>query len=333
MFSTSLTAGQWNLIEVYTIRCLKDAPNLKKLKEGRILHAHIAVSVFKDDLVMHNTIINMYAKCGSLDDARKLFDVMPVKNMVTWTALITGYSQNDQPQNALVLFPQMLRIGLKPNQFTLFSSVLKASGTRPSDEFGKQVHAFCLKFGYDWNVYVGSSLLDMYARFGRMRDAWLIFNELESKNDVSWNALIAGHARKGEGEITLGTFSKMLRKGFEPTHFTYSSVFTALASTGKLTEMEQENRKRGREELGEEKKEFFVKNAAKKQDEYWNFQDSFSSSLDETCTQTEVACLYEIPTFNSSISLSFPDSKFEENVDCIWSFLLNQPLQQGVPND
>ncbi|KAJ0017986.1 hypothetical protein Pint_09641 [Pistacia integerrima] len=177
---------------------LKRCTHLKKLKEGRIVHAHIAVSVFKDDIVMHNTIINMYAKCGSLDDARKLFDVMPVKNMVTWTALITGYSQNDQPQNALVLFPQMLRIGLKPNQFTL-SSVLKASGTRPSDEFGKQVHAFCLKFGYDWNVYVGSSLLDMYARFGRMRDAWLIFNELESKNEVSWNALIAGHARKGEG--------------------------------------------------------------------------------------------------------------------------------------
>ncbi|XP_044462697.1 pentatricopeptide repeat-containing protein At3g24000, mitochondrial [Mangifera indica] len=214
-------------------KLLKKCTHLKKLKEGRIVHAHISGSVFKEDLVIHNTILNMYAKCGSLDDARKLFDDMPVKDMVTWTALITGYSQNDQPEKALLLFLQMLRIGLKPNQFTL-SSVLKASGAKPSDKFGMQVHAFSLKFGYDWNVYVGSSLLDMYARFGRMNDAWLIFNELESKNNVSWNALIAGHARKGEGEITLMTFSKMLRKGFEPTHFTYSSVFTALASTGSL---------------------------------------------------------------------------------------------------
>ncbi|KAI9160171.1 hypothetical protein LWI28_005713 [Acer negundo] len=206
---------------------------LKKLDEARIVHAHINASLFKDDLVMQNTILNTYCKCGSLDDAHKLFEEMPVKDMVTWTALITGYSQNDQPLNALVLFPQMLRLGLKPNQFTL-SSVLKASGTGTSDRYGRQVHAFCFKYGYVWNVYVGSSLLDMYARFGRMDDAWSVFDTLESKNEVSWNALIAGHARKGEGEHALKMFSGMLRQGFEPTHFTYSSVFTALASMGSL---------------------------------------------------------------------------------------------------
>ncbi|KAK0597127.1 hypothetical protein LWI29_022049 [Acer saccharum] len=206
---------------------------LKKLDEARIVHAHINASLFKDDLVMQNTILNTYCKCGSLDDAHKLFEEMPVKDMVTWTALITGYSQNDQSRNALVLFPQMLRLGLKPNQFTL-SSVLKASGMGTSDKYGRQVHAFCFKYGYVWNVYVGSSLLDMYARFGRMDDAWSVFDTLESKNEVSWNALIAGHARKGEGEHALKMFSGMLRKGFEPTHFTYSSVFTALASMGSL---------------------------------------------------------------------------------------------------
>lgn len=132
--------------------------------------------------------------------------------------------------------------------------------------------------------------------------------------------------------------------------------------------MEKETRKRRRGELEEENKELFVKNAAKKEDdvnydesdrsislgvfdfpwlhehdegiiselsdEYWNFQDSFSSSLDDTCPQTEVEFsrqfLYEIPTSNSSMSLRVPDNKFEESVDCIWSSLHNQPLQ---PND
>ncbi|KAJ4704143.1 Pentatricopeptide repeat-containing protein [Melia azedarach] len=212
---------------------LKKCTQLKKIKEGRIVHAHIFGSAFRDDLVMQNTILNMYAKCGSLDDARKLFDEMPVKDMVTWTALITGYSQNDQPEDAVSLFPQMLRCGLKPNQFTL-SSVLKASGAVSSDKYGTQVHAFCLKYGYDRNVYVGSSLLDMYARFDQMDNAWLTFNWLESKNEVSWNALIAGYARKNEGDKALRMFMEMLRAGFEPTHFTYSSIFTALASTGSL---------------------------------------------------------------------------------------------------
>ena len=64
---------------------------------------------------IHNTILNMYAKCGALDDARKLSNKMPSKDMVTWTALISGYSQNDRAEDALVLFPQMLHFGLQPN--------------------------------------------------------------------------------------------------------------------------------------------------------------------------------------------------------------------------
>ncbi|KAK9929334.1 hypothetical protein M0R45_026436 [Rubus argutus] len=96
----------------------------------------------------------MYVKCGSLDDARKLFDEMPHTDLVTWTAMISGYSQHDRPVDALVLFPQMLRRGLEPNQFTL-SSLLKASGAGPDDKHGRQLHAYCFKYGFDSYVYVG----------------------------------------------------------------------------------------------------------------------------------------------------------------------------------
>ncbi|KAA8537256.1 hypothetical protein F0562_027057 [Nyssa sinensis] len=214
-------------------KLLNRCTQLAKLKEGRIVHAHFLNSMFKHYLVIQNTILNMYAKCGSLVEARKVFDEMPTKDMVTWTALITGYSQNDRPQDALVLFPQMLRLGLKPNHFT-FSSLLKAAGAGPTDRDGRQIHAFCIKYGYDSNVYVGSSLVDMYARCGHMNGARFVFDGLVSKNEVSWNALIAGHARKGEGEDALLLFWKMQRDDFKPTHFTYSSVFSACASTGAL---------------------------------------------------------------------------------------------------
>ncbi|PON78250.1 DYW domain containing protein [Trema orientale] len=213
---------------------LKRCTQMRKLREGRIVHARILNSPFRDDLVIQNTILNMYAKCGSLVDAHKMFDEMPLKDMVTWTTLITGYSQNDQGQEALFLFPWMLRHGLKPNQFTL-SSLLKASGNAPiDDKQGRQLHAYCFKCGYDTNVYVGSSLLDMYARCGRMVEAQSIFEGLVSKNEVSWNALIAGHARKGEGEHAVRLFCEMQREYFKPTHFTYSSLFAVCASTGSL---------------------------------------------------------------------------------------------------
>ena len=211
---------------------LKRCAQMGKLREGRMVHAHLLNCQFRDDLVIQNTLLNMYAKCGSLVDARKTFDEMPVKDMVTWTALITGYSQNDQAEKALVLFPLMLRCGLKPNQFTL-SSLLKASGDGPTDDrLGRQLHAYCWKCGYDSDVYVVSSLLDMYARYGCMVEARSIFEGLVNKNEVSWNALIAGHARKGEGEHALRLFRDMQREYFTPTHFTYSSLFTVCSSTG-----------------------------------------------------------------------------------------------------
>lgn len=82
------------------------------------------MSIFSNrNLFTLDTIINMYTKCGSLNDAKKMFDELPCKDMVTWTALVSGYSQNDGPEEALALFPQMIGLGLKPNQFT-FGSLL-----------------------------------------------------------------------------------------------------------------------------------------------------------------------------------------------------------------
>ncbi|XP_022859362.1 pentatricopeptide repeat-containing protein At3g24000, mitochondrial, partial [Olea europaea var. sylvestris] len=127
----------------------------------------------------------------------------------------------------------MLRMGLKPNQFTL-GSVLKAAGSLQNDGMGKGIHGTCVKCRYEENVYVGSALVDMYARCGQMEVAQAMFGRLERKNEVSWNAVLAAYARKGEGESAVRLFSEMKRDGFEPTHFTYSSVFMACASTGAL---------------------------------------------------------------------------------------------------
>lgn len=180
---------------------LKRCTHLNKLNEGKIIHALLLNSRFSDDLVMQNTLLNMYAKCGDLVNARKLFDEMSIRDVVTWTALITGYSQHDRPQAALLLLPEMLRIGLKPNQFTLASLLKAASGVGSTDVLqGRQLHGLCLKCGYDSNVYVSCAISDMYARCDHLEEAQLIFDVMVSKNEVSWNSLIAGYARKGQGD-------------------------------------------------------------------------------------------------------------------------------------
>uniref|UniRef100_A0A1D1YD09 Pentatricopeptide repeat-containing protein At3g24000, mitochondrial n=1 Tax=Anthurium amnicola TaxID=1678845 RepID=A0A1D1YD09_9ARAE len=204
-----------------------------RLDAARLVHAHFRTSRFTPDAFFGNSIVNMYAKCGGMDDAHRAFDEMPLRDMVSWTALITGYAQNDRPKEAVDLFPGMLQAGLKPNQFT-FASLLKASGAVQSDEPGRQIHVFCIKCGCDLNVYVGSSLLDMYARRGDIEAACLVFDSLDSKNEVSWNALIAGFVRKGETETSIKNFREMQRTEFKASHFTYSSILGACSHMGAL---------------------------------------------------------------------------------------------------
>lgn len=217
---------------------LKRCTQLGKLREGRIVHSHILnypnSNNLRHDLFIQNSILFMYARCGSLEDARRVFDEMPSRDMVTWTSMITGYAQNERATDALVLFPYMLRDGNRPNEFTL-SSLVKCCGFIPSYGDGKQIHGCCWKYGFQSNVYVGSSLVDMYARCGYLDEAQAVFDEIgSSKNEVSWNALIGGYARKGEGEEALGLFVRMQREDYAATDFTYSALLCSSSSMGSL---------------------------------------------------------------------------------------------------
>ena len=166
---------------LYTIICQRNASILERLKKEELCTPTLYILNSR----MTSLFIIPFLTC------------MP--SAVLWMMLVNCLMKCLVKTWSLVLFPQMLHLGLQPNQFAL-SSLLKASGARPNDKHGRQVHAFCLKYGCDSNVYVGSSLVDMYARFNLINEAQVVFDGLVSKNEVSWNALIAGHARKGAGE-------------------------------------------------------------------------------------------------------------------------------------
>ncbi|KAL6552890.1 hypothetical protein OROHE_008254 [Orobanche hederae] len=213
------------------LELFKKCTDRGKLKEGQMVHTHFLASGHHRNVALQNTVINMYAKCGDMEMARKVFDGMTDRDMVSYTMLVTGYSQCSEFKEALLLYLDMLKMGFQPNEFT-FGSGLKSAGSMQSEVMGRGIHGSCLKSGYEGNVYVGSALVDMYARCKRMKEAEVIFDGLNSKNEVSWNALIAAYAREGQGHNAVSLFSGMKRGGFEPTHFTYSSIFAACASNG-----------------------------------------------------------------------------------------------------
>lgn len=99
--------------------------SLRSLEQGRKIHLHILASKCQPDVILNNHILNMYGKCGSLKDARSVFDDMHQRNVVSWTSVIAGYSQNGQENDAIELYFQMLQSGVMPDQFT-FGSIIKA---------------------------------------------------------------------------------------------------------------------------------------------------------------------------------------------------------------
>lgn len=154
-------------------------------------------------------------KCekGLLKEARQLFDEMPHRDVVAWTAMIAGYTSHGDHRQAWMVFRGMRREGPDPNAFTV-SNVLKACKGMESWFCGAIVHEVAVKHGVDRSVYVENALLDMYATCaGSMDDARMVFDEIPERTAVTWTTMIAGYTRRGEGYFGIRVFRQMLQVG------------------------------------------------------------------------------------------------------------------------
>ena len=150
----------------------------------------------------------MYAKCGSIRDARLVFDEMGKRNVISWNAMIVGYAQNGHCEEAFEVFRQMQRVGMKPDQIT-YMSILNACACPVALERGREVHAHIIDAGLQSDVRVGTALVNMYAKCGSIRDARLVFDKMGNRNVISWNAMIAGYAQHGHCEEAFEVFRQM----------------------------------------------------------------------------------------------------------------------------
>ncbi|KAI4316168.1 hypothetical protein L6164_024174 [Bauhinia variegata] len=214
---------------------LKKCSKNHLLDLGKQIHGVVERVGFGLDLVLNNCLIDMYAKCGKMDLAYAVFDKMPERNVVSWTALMCGHLQNGDAKTPLFLFSRMGRSALKPNEFTL-STNLKASGILGIAENGMQIHSVCAKSGFEWAPVVGNSIIDMYSKCGRISEAARMFDTMPVRNLISWNAMIAGYTLQKYGEEALNLFRKMQEIGEIPDEYTYSSTLKACSCLGAVVE-------------------------------------------------------------------------------------------------
>ncbi|KAH8973473.1 hypothetical protein BDL97_01G050500 [Sphagnum fallax] len=221
---------------------LNACASLQALEQGRHAHEQIVKSCCESNVFVGTSLVDMYAKCGSLEDAWRVFNKMPSRNVVSWNVMILGHVKCGQGHKALELFQQMQHEGLQPSCVT-FTGVLNACASVVALEEGRHAHEQIILCGYDSNEFVQNSLIDMYAKCGSMEDAWRVFSKIPSPHVVSWNAMISGYVRCGQGQNALELFRKMQQEGVQPDGITFVGVLNACASVVALEEGRQAHEK------------------------------------------------------------------------------------------
>ncbi|KAK9164603.1 hypothetical protein Syun_005505 [Stephania yunnanensis] len=209
-------------------RLLQRCGDIKTLKE---VHAQIITSDNEQNQFLAAKLISRFAELGhlSMDNARKVFDVMLERDVVLWNTLIRGYAHYGPFVEALRAYEEMRLSNVCANQYT-YPFLIKACAAMADDINGEIIHAHVVKSGLDLDLFVGNALLAFYAKRHRLELSRKVFDEMPSKDIVSWNSMIAGYAQNEYAKESLALLHQMLQVVYAPDHATLAGVLPALQS-------------------------------------------------------------------------------------------------------
>ena len=234
-------------------RCLKE----KDLRVAREVHYCIMKSRMEQDKYVASSLLSVYIRCGSLQDAREVFDALAKKSVINWNVMIGGYVQHNRGRDAMQLFHQMRQEDVQADKIT-YVSILKGCASPLSLKWGREVHVLIRRDGLESDIRVGTALIQMYAKCGSIEEARQAFDNLTNGNAVSWtpmvgayaqsgsigstnvgdivpwNVMIGAYAGSGRGVEAYDLYLKMKAEGFQPNAVTYMSLLNDCASTGAL---------------------------------------------------------------------------------------------------
>ncbi|KAK4276343.1 hypothetical protein QN277_019301 [Acacia crassicarpa] len=196
-----------------------------------MVHAQVVVRGFLTHTVVSTSLLNSYAKLGKIESSSKVFNTMAELNIVSWNAMISGYTSNGLHAEAFHCFVNMVESGITPNNFT-FISVSRAVGQLGDVNKCHEIYRFASKWGLDSNTVVGTALIDMYARSGSLNDARFLFdsNFTFCQVNTPWNALLTGYSQSGSHHEALELFARMCQNDVKLDIYTFCSVFSSIAA-------------------------------------------------------------------------------------------------------
>ncbi|KAJ9166234.1 hypothetical protein P3X46_021012 [Hevea brasiliensis] len=202
---------------------------LNSKSEAFQIHTHLIKSGFDQFVYVSTALLDLYMKLGCINHAHNVFDCMPDRDIVSWNALICGYSRNGCDFFALELFVKMLREDFFPRQTTLVGLV-PSCGQRELVFQGKSIHGFGIQCGLDLDSQVKNALTSMYAKCGDLESAELLFEEMVDKSVVSWNTMLSGYGQNGFFDKAMLVFKEMIEARVEVNPVTIMSLLSANAN-------------------------------------------------------------------------------------------------------
>lgn len=200
------------------------------LELGHQIHGHIIKRGYLDEFVL-NSLIDMYSKCGFVDSAYMIFDKVKHLGIVTWNAMISGFSQNGNPVMAISLFDEMFLNCHEINEVTILS-IIQACSELGYLEKGKWVHHKLITLGFRKDLFTDTALTDMYAKCGDLRSAQGVFDMMEERSVVSWSVMIAGYGMHGRSNAATSLFDQMVETGVQPNEVIFMNILSACSHAG-----------------------------------------------------------------------------------------------------
>ncbi|XP_019445374.1 PREDICTED: pentatricopeptide repeat-containing protein At5g65570 [Lupinus angustifolius] len=204
----------------------------KSLTTLRAVHSHIIKSC--SSYLFGHKLIHGYIKCGCLAEARNMFDEFPKRHIVTWNSMISSHVSQGKSKEAVELYNNMLLQGVLPDAYT-FSAIFKAFSELGLLCHGQRAHGLAVVLGLEvLDEFVATAIVDLYAKFDKMRDARLVFDRVFDKDVVLCTALIVGYAQHGLDRAALEVFEEMGDRGIKPNEYTLASIFISCGNLGDL---------------------------------------------------------------------------------------------------
>ncbi|KAG1365712.1 pentatricopeptide repeat-containing protein [Cocos nucifera] len=201
------------------------------LDRGVQLHALLVKRGYDMSIRIGSSLISLYSKCRQLANAFQVFQMMPVRNTVSWTAIIAGYAQHWQIETCLYLFVLMRQSTSKPNDVT-FASLLSACTSGGYLGLGRSLHCLEIRMGFDLYVHVSNALISMYSKCGSIDEADYVFQTMPCRDLISWNSMISGYSQYGLGELALDLLKKMDKENIVPDAISFLGVLSSCRHAG-----------------------------------------------------------------------------------------------------